>query len=158
RARPAACGPAASPGDRVVALEEELHRLPQRHRAPLVLCYLEGMTNEQAADLLGCPRGSMAARLAQARERPRGALARRGVGAPAGGLAARLAATAQAAVPLPLLDNTVRAALWFAREEGCAAAIVSAQAVALARGAFRAMFLTKLKIAAAVLLAAVLLG
>ena len=61
----------ASPDDRIVALEEELQRLPERHRVPLVLCYLEGKTNVEAADLLGCPRGSMSARLAQARERLR---------------------------------------------------------------------------------------
>jgi RNA polymerase sigma factor (sigma-70 family) len=158
RTRPPDGGPATGPGDRVVALEEELHRLPQRHRAPLVLCYLEGKTNEQAAQILGCPRGSMAERLAQARERLREALARRGFVTPAAGVAASLAAAARAAAPLPLLDDTVRAALWFAREEGCAAGFVSARAVALARGAFRAMFLNKLKIAGAVLLAAAMLG
>src|SRR6516164_3951173 len=43
----------ASPTDLVVALEEELQRLPEKHRAPIVLCYLEGKTNEQAAEILG---------------------------------------------------------------------------------------------------------
>jgi hypothetical protein len=61
-------------------------------------------------------------------------------------------------VPLPLLDNTVRAAVWFARAEAGAATAVSARAVALARGACRTMFLNKLKIAAAVLLVFALLG
>src|SRR5262249_36496384 len=103
--------------------------------------------------------GSMSARLAQARERLREGLARRGFVAPAAGIAGLLATAAvEAAVPLPLLSNTVRAALWFARTEAGYASAVSGQAVALARGAFRTMFLNKLKIAAAVLLAAGMLG
>jgi RNA polymerase sigma factor (sigma-70 family) len=144
--------------DLVVTLDEELHRLPERHRTPLVLCYFEGKTNEQAAQILGCPVGSMSARLAQARERLRQCLARRGFVAPAAGLAAALATEAQAAVPLPLLDNAVRAAVWFAGERSATAGVVSAQAVALARGACRAMFVHKLQIAAAVLLAVGMLG
>jgi RNA polymerase sigma factor (sigma-70 family) len=146
-------------GDLDVALEEELQKLPERHRAPLVLCYLEGKTNEQAAQILGCPRGSMGARLTRARERLRDCLARRGFVTSSAVVAGVLAADcAPAAVPLPLLDNTVRAALWFAGEQAAAAGFVSARAVALARGAFRAMLVNKLKIAAAALLAAAMLG
>jgi RNA polymerase sigma factor (sigma-70 family) len=141
-------GGTTSPGDLVVALEEELHRLPERHRAALVLCYLEGKTNEQAAQILGCPRGSMAARLDQARERLRECLARRGFVTTSACLTAALATAAvQAGVPLPLLDNTVRAALWFARDGARAAGHVSARAVALARSAFRATVLDRLKVA-----------
>ena len=72
--------------DVVVVLEEELQRLPARHRAPLVLCYLEGKTNAQAAQILGCPPGSMSARLDRARQRLRACLARRGFVAPAAGI------------------------------------------------------------------------
>jgi RNA polymerase sigma factor (sigma-70 family) len=159
QARPPAAGRATGPSDLAVALEEELHRLPERHRAPLVLCYLEGKTNEQAAAILGCPRGSMGARLARARERLRECLARRGFVAPPAGLAAALTTAAtEAAVPLPLLENTVRAALWFAQEQTCAAGLISARAVSLARGALRSMFLSRVKAAAALLLAVAVLG
>jgi RNA polymerase sigma factor (sigma-70 family) len=147
------------PSDLVVALEEELQRLPARYRAPLVLCYLEGKTNEQAAAILGCPAGSMSARLSQARQRLRTCLTRRGFTAPAAGITTALAtAGAQAAVPLPLLDNTARAAVRFARAEAGSIGFVSTQAVTLARGACHAMFVHKLKIAAAVLLTAAMLG
>jgi RNA polymerase sigma factor (sigma-70 family) len=148
-----------SPSDLVVALEEELQRLPARYRAPLVLCYLEGKTNEQAAAILGCPAGSMSARLSQARQRLRQCLTRRGFAAPAAAVTTALAtAGAKAAVPLPLLDNTVRAAVWFARAEAASVGFVSTQAVALARGACQAMFVHKLKIAAVLVAAAMLLG
>jgi RNA polymerase sigma factor (sigma-70 family) len=145
--------------DLVVALEEELQKLPEKHRTPLVLCYLEGKTSEQAAELLGCPRGSVSARLAQARDRLRSCLARRGFTEGSASIATVLAtATTEAAVPLPLLSNTVRAAVWFASKEASTGGVVSAQAVALARGACRAMVVHKLQIAAAAMLIAAMLG
>jgi RNA polymerase sigma factor (sigma-70 family) len=159
RSRPGTESHATTPGDQAVVLEEELQRLPERHRVPLVLCYLEGKTNEQAAEVLGCPRGSMSARLAEARERLRAGLARRGYVVPAAGLATLLASGgAEAGVPVRLLSDTVRTALWFASEEAGIAGVVSTRAVALAKGTFRAMFVYKLKIAAAVMVAAAMLG
>jgi RNA polymerase sigma factor (sigma-70 family) len=159
RGRPAPEGPLPSPSDLEVALEEELNKLPERYRAPLVLCHLQGKTNDQAAEILGCPRGSMAARLDQARARLRENLARRGFVVPAAAVAAALAAAgAEASVPLPLLANTVRAVLWFAEGTAGATALVSAGVVALARAACRAMVLNQLKFAGALLLAVALFG
>jgi RNA polymerase sigma factor (sigma-70 family) len=150
---------ASSASDLAIALEEELQKLPPRHRLPLVLCYLEGKTNDQAAQALGCPRGSMAARLDQARERLRQCLARRGFVASSTAIAAALAtASAQAAVPLPLLANTVRAASWFVGEQSASAGFISAGAVALARAVCRATFLHKMRSAAAVLLVTAMVG
>jgi WD40 repeat protein len=101
----------------------------------------------------------MGARLTRARERLRACLARRGYAVPCAGITALLTAAAtEAAVPLTLLASTVRAARWFAAEETGASTFVSAQAVALARGACHAMFMNKLKIAAAALLIAAMLG
>ena len=47
------------------ALAEELQRLPEKYRAPLVLCYLDGRTHADAAQMIGLPRGSMAKRIRQ---------------------------------------------------------------------------------------------
>jgi RNA polymerase sigma factor (sigma-70 family) len=60
-------------------LDEEMVALPDKYRAPLVLCYLEGLTNEAAAERLGWPPGSMSYRLARGRELLRKRLVRRGV-------------------------------------------------------------------------------
>jgi RNA polymerase sigma factor (sigma-70 family) len=159
RSRPVTESHATIPSDQAVDLEEELQRLPERHRLPLVLCYLEGKTNEQAAEVLGCPRGSMSARLAQARDRLRAGLARRGHVVPAAGIATLLDSTrAEAGVPSRLIADTVRTALWFDSAEAGIAGVVSTRAVALANGTFRAMFVYKLKIAAAVLVTAAMLG
>jgi RNA polymerase sigma factor (sigma-70 family) len=148
----------ATVSDLEAALDEELQRLPEKHRAALLLCYLEGKTNEQAARILGCPLGSMSARLNQARQRLRECLARRGYPAATAALAAALDTAGAHAVPLPLVCSTVRSAVWFAGEQAASAAVISAEAVALAQGACRAMFLNKVKIAAAVLLLTALLG
>jgi RNA polymerase sigma factor (sigma-70 family) len=61
------------------AIHEELAGLPERLRAPMVLCYLEGMTHEQAARQLACPVGTVRSRLARARDRLRGRITRRGL-------------------------------------------------------------------------------
>ena len=60
-------------------LDEAIASLPEKYRTPIILCYLEGKTNQEAADELGCPRGTVAIRLKRARERLRRRLERRGM-------------------------------------------------------------------------------
>ena len=60
-------------------LHEELSRLPDRYRAPIVLCHLEGKTHEQAARLLNWPVGTLSGRLSRGRQLLRARLERRGV-------------------------------------------------------------------------------
>ena len=64
-------------------IREEVARLPERDRVPLELCDLHGLTRDEAARAIGCPPGTVAGRLARARERLRARLVRRGVTAPA---------------------------------------------------------------------------
>ena len=65
-------------------LDEEIHRLPEKYRRPVVLCYLEGRTQEEAARRLRCTPGSVRGRLDRAREKLRSRLVRRGLAPTAG--------------------------------------------------------------------------
>jgi RNA polymerase sigma factor (sigma-70 family) len=123
-------------------LDEELHRLPEKYRTPLVLCYLEGRTNEAAAKHLGCTKGTISSRLARARHIMRRRLSRRGL-MPFGGLLIGLfgANTAPAAVPAMLMHGTVQAAIPFAAKQ--LAPGISTAAATLAQGMLRTMFFTK---------------
>ena len=99
---------APEPPDLVPEVQEEVDRLPEKYRSPIVLCYLEGLTHEEAAFQLRVPVGTVKTRLSRGRERLRGRLIRRGL-APAL-IASALAAPTRAAVPVPLVDITVKAA------------------------------------------------
>jgi RNA polymerase sigma factor (sigma-70 family) len=140
-------------------LDEELNRLPERYRVPIVLCYLEGHTHQQAARQLGCSRETITTRLARARKKLGQRLARRGLALSAAGLAGALAeAAAAAAVPATLTNSTLKAALLVAAGKAVAAAGVSAQVAALLEGTLRTMLVTKLKMVAALLLTLGVLG
>ncbi len=137
-------------------LDEEVNNLPEKFRAPFILCHLEGVTNEEAARRLGCPKGTVLSRLARARERLRKQLARRGIILSAGLLASALAAgTASATVPPALAETTVRLGLAWAAGT---APVASSPTISLAEGVLRSMFLTRIKLVAAVLLMLCLAG
>ena len=91
-------------------LSEEIARLPETYRAPVVLCYLEAMSYQAAAASLGVTEDTVRGRLARARERLRKSLARRGVEVPAIVAAARPAIPA-VVVRHGLVQATARAAI-----------------------------------------------
>jgi RNA polymerase sigma factor (sigma-70 family) len=136
--------------DLKAVLDEEVDRLPERYRMPVVLCYLSGRTTEEAARQLGCPRGTVLSRLRTARERLRIRLTRRGYGVPAATVAAVLAAeTAPAGVVGPLVALAMKST---------GPATLAPGVVALTEGVFHAMWMTKATIVAATVLTAGLVG
>ena len=125
------------------AIHEEIGRLPEKYRAAVVLCYLEGLTHEMAAERLGWPVGSVKSRLAWARERLRVRLTRRGMASTTfpfdrSGLS-RDAESAVVLLGTRLADATLRGALKAGTGNGALVGIVSAEAVALMEGVIKSL-------------------
>lgn len=139
------------------ALHEEIGRMPERYRAAIVLCELEGYTHEQAARHLGCAVGTIKSRLARGREQLGDRLRRRGLSPSSCVSATALAPGAlrvpPTRVPVALKSAALRAAA------GCAeAGEVPASVLSLASGALWMMRVNALKSMSAVVLGLVAIG
>jgi RNA polymerase sigma factor (sigma-70 family) len=138
-------------------LDEELASLSERLRAPLVLCYLEGLTQDEAAARLGQTKSTFRRNLERGRELLCRRLTRRGVTLSAALLAPLLSeGTVSAALPVALVVTTTRAAAALAA--GQAAAGASAQALVLVQRFAMGSFLGKAKVAGVLLLAVLVAG
>jgi RNA polymerase sigma factor (sigma-70 family) len=134
-------------------VHEELNLLSERYRAPLVHCYLEGKTQEEAAALLGVSKATVRKHLERGRALLRARLIRRGLG-PAAILAVSAWPAVAEAVPGGLLHSTINSATLI--RAGATVDFLSPSVVALTEGVLKAMFLTKIKVVSAVVLAALL--
>ena len=130
-------------------LQEEVERLPEAYRTAIVLCDLEGLTEGQAAQQLGWPIGTVRTRLSRGRERLRGRLTRRGLAPSIVGAAAAGPPEAATVVPAALKEAATEAVVQFATLGKAPTAAIST----LTEGVLRAMFLTRLKVTAAILIA-----
>ena len=139
--------------DAAPILHEEVGRLPEKCRSPVVLCYFEGLTHDQAASQLGWPVGTVRSRLAEARDRLRPRLLRRGVAPSVAILAATGRAEAAAAVPAALVSATVGMAVGAG-----AAGTVPAAVAALVGTTLREMTIMKTSMIATGLVAAAVFG
>ena len=142
----------AEPTDELQGLlHEEIDRLPERYRVPIVLCDLEGCTHEQAARRLGWPVGTVKTRLSRGRERLRDRLLRRGLTPDAGLIASALGFdVSMASIPTALVDSVAGAASRFLTVQS----VVRGSAASIAQGVLRSMTVTRWLKAASVLLVA----
>ena len=124
-------------------LYEEIDRLPERLRAAVALCFLEGLTYEAAAQQLQVPVATVRGRMARARERLRHRLTARGVTVPASLLVAGTASQAAMTIPASLANSTIRIARGF---------VAGKFASVLAQRVLGSMVLNQLKVSTVLLL------
>jgi RNA polymerase sigma factor (sigma-70 family) len=152
-------------------IHEEVDRLPEKYRVPVVLCYLEGQTYEQAARRIGCPVGTVRVRLARARGRLQRRLESRGLGpervasvgwfphGAGGGLPTISASVGEwVALGAARIEATAETARALSSSRAVLARMVPASVLELYEGGVRAMMMNRWMTAAAWLLAALMTG
>ncbi|PWU17406.1 MAG: hypothetical protein C5B49_08950 [Bdellovibrio sp.] len=133
-------------------LEEEISRLPEKFREPVVLCCLEGLTRDEAAQQIGCTASALKGRLELARERLRQRLVARGLTLPCSlGALLLLEGVVGAAVPQVLISSTTKAAIAVVAGQAVTT-VATAKVAALTEGAIQTMFVTKIRIASVALM------
>jgi cytochrome c peroxidase len=136
-------------------LHEELNELAERYRVPLVACYLQGKTQDQAAAQLGLAKSTLKERLERGRSLLRARLVRRGLGPAAVLLASAWpSATASTYLPATLASSTIKAARLYAAGQAMEKGVISGKVAALTEGVLSSMWVMKTKMTAAVLLLA----
>jgi hypothetical protein len=135
-------------------LDREMLRLPRGEREAVILRYLEGRSETEAAAIAGCPVGTISRRASQGLARLRARLVGRGTAVTAGALAGLLAAEGAVALPQTLLASLADIP---ALATGAAAG-GTGNSLVLAKGVMKAMFWTKVKIAVALVCATAGLG
>jgi RNA polymerase sigma factor (sigma-70 family) len=151
--RQARAAPPSFLGDLV---DEEVQRLPEKYRVPVLLCYLQGQTNEEAARCLRCPSGTLKIRLLRARDLLRRRLKRRGLALPLAALVAAMVESASAAVPPALEQGILHVASLLGQGYSPPAAGLSLRVAALVEASLKRMCRAKLKVALAMLVTVLL--
>ena len=121
-------------------LHDEIGRLPEKYRSPIVLCHLEGKTHEEAARVLNWPVGTLSGRLSRGRALLKGRLERRGLAVPMAALARPFLNPCDLPIPGPQITSTLKSALLFAASQPVAPDVLS-----LTQGVLRNMLLHKIK-------------
>ena len=135
------------------ALDAELHRLPEKYRAPLVLCYLQGKTNAEAAQMLGWPVGTMSSRLSRARELLRERLQNQNSVLPAGLFTTLLAGKAgPTTVPAGLVNSTVHSGMGLLAAKTALATSLTPSVRALTDGVLQGMRAAQMRRATALII------
>ena len=135
-------------------LHEEVDRLPEKYRQPIILCYMQGRTQAEAAEALGWPLGPVPVRLHRGKERLRSRLTRRGAGLVGVTLTSVLASRrATAAAPgRAWAETTARAAVRLASGRGVAG-LVAPGVSGLAESVTTAMLYGSWKVVASMVMA-----
>jgi RNA polymerase sigma factor (sigma-70 family) len=139
----------------LLALDEELARLPETYRLPLILCQLQGRTQEEAARLLGWTAGSVKGRLERGRKHLQARLNRRGLALSGAMLALTVLRSGSASAASRLTSTTVRAALAFAAGSTRG---IAANVLTLAQSGVSSLTITKAKMSLMLLFALALAG